>query len=309
MNIIYTFGYFIISFFALSIIGLFVSWIDRKITARIQWRVGPPWYQNFADIIKLSGKEILISEGSNKFIFVFAPILAVVSSSVCGTILFLVLKNSFGFGGDLILFVYLLTLPSLSIILGGSASGNVLASVGISRELKLLLSYELPFICGIIIPALKANSTTSLIEILKHQQMAGSNILSISGIIGFVIILISSTGKLGLVPFDLSEAETEIAGGALIEYSGILLGFYKLAKSILLFVVPAFVVILYFGGTQINNFGGFLFFVLKYLIVLILITLIRNTNPRLRIDQALKFFWGWLTLIGILGILITLMGF
>jgi len=308
MSIIYNFGFFVFSFVVLSIIGLIAGWIDRKITARIQWRVGPPWYQNFVDIIKLSGKEILISENSNKFIFVFAPILSVISSTLCGTIILLLLKNNFGFGGDLILFVYLLTIPSLSIILGGSASGNVLASVGVSRELKLLLSYELPFICGIIIPALKANSTTSLIEIVKFQMMNGSNILSISGIIGFIIILISATGKLGVVPFDLSEAETEIAGGSLIEYSGILLGFYKLSKYILFFVVPSFIVLLYLGGTPLNSFSGFMIFVLKYLIVLILITLIRNTNPRLRIDQALKFFWGWLTLIGIVGILITLIG-
>ena len=309
MNIIYSFGWFIFSFVVLSIVGLFVGWIDRKITARIQWRVGPPWYQNFADFIKLTGKEVLIPEGSNKFIFIFSPVLAVIASTICGSIILLVLKNSFGFGGDLILFVYLLTIPSLSIILGGSSSGNVLASVGISRELKLLLSYELPFICGIIIPALKANSTTSLIDIIKFQQMNGSNILSLSGVIGFVVILIASTGKLGVVPFDLSEAETEIAGGSLIEYSGILLGFYKLTKSILLVVVPVFIVILYLGGTSITGLGSFLIFVLKYLIVVILITLIRNTNPRLRIDQTLKFFWGWLTLIGIIGILITLMGF
>jgi len=308
MNIIYSFGWFIFSFVVLSIVGLFVGWIDRKITARIQWRVGPPWYQNFADFIKLTGKEVLIPEGSNKFIFIFSPVLAVIASTICGSIILLVLKNSFGFGGDLILFVYLLTIPSLSIILGGSSSGNVLASVGISRELKLLLSYELPFICGIIIPALKANSTTSLIDIIKFQQMNGSNILSLSGVIGFVVILIASTGKLGVVPFDLSEAETEIAGGSLIEYSGILLGFYKLTKSILLVVVPVFIVILYLGGTSITGLGSFLIFVLKYLIVVILITLIRNTNPRLRIDQALKFFWGWLTLIGITGILISLSG-
>ncbi|MFN4227085.1 MAG: respiratory chain complex I subunit 1 family protein [Candidatus Ratteibacteria bacterium] len=308
MILIYNFAYFILSFVVLSIIGLFVLWIDRKLTARIQWRVGPPWYQNFADIIKLSGKEVLIPENGNKFMFLFSPILGLVSATICGTIIFFVLKRNFGFGGDLILLVYLLIIPSLAIILGGSSSGNVLASVGISRELKLLLSYELPFICGIIIPAIKSGSTTSLIEILKYQEINGSNILSLSGIIGFIIILISSIGKLGFVPFDLAEAETEIAGGSLIEYSGILLGFYKLTKAILFVVVPIFVVILYLGGSAINSFGGFLIFLIKYLIVVILITLIRNTNPRLRIDQTLRFFWGWLTLIGILGILLTLSG-
>jgi NADH-quinone oxidoreductase subunit H len=309
MNIAYLLFWFILYSVILSISGFIAGWIDRKITARVQWRVGPPWYQNFVDFIKLTGKEVLIPEGGNKFIFVFSPVLGLIAAFCVGTILFFVFREGFGFSGDIILIVYLLTIPSLSIILGGSSSGNVLASVGISRELKLLLSYELPFICGIVIPALKANSTTSLIEIIKFQQINGSNILSLSGIIGFIVILIASTGKIGVVPFDLSEAETEIAGGSLIEYSGILLGFYKLTKSILLVIVPLFIVLLYLGGTEITGFGSFLIFVLKYIIVLILITLIRNTNPRLRIDQALKFFWGWLTLIGIIGILITLMGF
>lgn len=308
MNIGYAFASFVGSFIFLSIAGLFVGWIDRKITARIQWRVGPPWYQNYIDLIKLSAKEILIPENANKFIFISAPVASVIASTLCGTILLLVLKKNFAFAGDLILFVYLLTIPSLSIILGGSASGNVLASVGISRELKLLLSYELPFICGIIIPALKAGGTTSLVKIIEYQHIHGSNFLSLSGIIGFIIILIASCGKLGVVPFDLAEAETEIAGGAFIEYSGILLGFYKLSKAILLVVVPLFIVSLYLGGTEINSFGNFLVFVIKYLVMVLLITLIRNTNPRLRIDQALKFFWGWFTLLGILGIILTITG-
>jgi NADH-quinone oxidoreductase subunit H len=100
MNIIYSFGWFIFSFVVLSIVGLFVGWIDRKITARIQWRVGPPWYQNFADFIKLTGKEVLIPEGSNKFIFIFSPVLAVIASTICGSIILLVLKNSSGFIGS-----------------------------------------------------------------------------------------------------------------------------------------------------------------------------------------------------------------
>jgi len=308
MSSVYIFFWFIFYSMVLSISGLFAGWIDRKITARVQWRVGPPWYQNFADFVKLSGKEVLIPESGNRFIFISSPVLGFIAASLSGIIIFFVLRENFGFSGDIILIVYLLTIPPLSIILGGSSSGNILASVGISRELKLLLSYELPFICAIIIPAIKADSTTSLIKIIEHQWQYSSNILSISGIIGFVVILISSVGKLGLVPFDLSEAETEIASGSLIEYSGILLGFYKLAKYILLVVVPLFIVVLYLGGTKIYGFGSFLIFILKYLIVLVLITLIRNTNPRLRIDQALRFFWGWLTLIGILGILISLMG-
>jgi len=305
MSITYTFVYFIGSFIVLSIIGFIASWIDRKVTARIQWRVGPPWYQNFADFIKLTAKEVFIPENANKFTFVFAPVLSILGSVISGTILFLVLGKNFGFNGDLILLVYLLALPSLGIILGGSSSGNVLSSVGVSRELKLLLGYELPFICGIIVPAIKSGSTTSLVKILEFQQTNKLIIFSLPGIIGFIISIFAITGKLGFVPFDLAEAEGEISGGVLIEYSGILLGLFKLAKSILLVVGPLFLVILYMGGISFASISSTINGILKYVLILVLIVIIKNTNPRLRIDQAIRFFWGWLTILGILSIILT----
>jgi NADH-quinone oxidoreductase subunit H len=296
------------SFFLLNVLGLVAMWIDRKLTARLQFRVGPPWYQNFVDFFKLIGKEILIPEKSNVFMFVFAPLLALLSASMAGTIMLFAMKLGLSFAGDIILIVYLLTIPSFAIILGGSASGNVLAAVGISREIKLLLGYELPFVCAIIIPALKSGSTTSFLTIIQHQQTNGMFIGSISGIIGFVIGLLSLQGKLGLVPFDLAEAEGELAAGAFMEYSGILYGFFKLTKAVLFISGPLFLVSLYFGGVSTSSVGGTITGILKYLLVLVLITLIRNTNPRLRIDQALKLFWGWLTLLGLVGILLVFMG-
>ncbi|HDD64875.1 MAG TPA: NADH-quinone oxidoreductase subunit H [Firmicutes bacterium] len=308
MSISILIGYYVMSSVILGILGFIASWIDRKLTARIQFRVGPPWYQNFVDFIKLTAKEVYIPENGNKFIFVIAPVLSLIGVTLCGTILFLVLNKNFGFQGDLILFVYLLTLPSLAIILGGSSSGNILASVGVSRELKLLLGYELPFICAIIIPAVKSGSTTSLVEILKYQQTNSLTIFSISGIIGFIISIFALVGKLGFVPFDLAEAEGEISSGAFIEYSGILLGLFKLSKSILLIVGPLFVIILYLGGISFCSIGKVINGILKYLLILVLIILIKNTNPRLRIDQAMRFYWFWLTAFGILAIGLAFMG-
>jgi len=308
MSLAYSFLYFIWSFAILSVTGLIAMWIDRKVTARIQWRVGPPWWQNFADFVKLSGKEVLIPENANKFLFVSAPVIAVVGTTVCGTILFLIFRKNFGFPGDLILLVYLLTLPSLAIILGGSSSGNVLASVGVSREIKLLLSYELPFIYAIIIPAIKSGATTSLVNILAFQQTTRLTIFSLSGVIGFLISLFAIQGKLGYVPFDAAEAEGEICSGAMIEYSGILLGLFKLAKVILLVVAPLFVITLYFGGISFASVGSAINGILKYVLVLVLIVLIKNTNPRLRIDQIMRFFWVRLTLFGIIGIILAFLG-
>jgi len=301
MSVPFVILYFIGGFVFLSVSGLIAMWIDRKVTARIQFRVGPPWYQNFVDFIKLTGKEVLIPEKANKLIFVSSPVAALMAASLSGVILLLALKK-IGFAGDIILLVYLLVIPSLAIILGGSSSGNILASVGVSRELKLLLSYELPFICAIIIAAIKGGSTTSLTKIMTYQQSTGISVFSISGIIGFSISIFALQGKLGLVPFDLAEAEGEISTGAFIEYSGILLGFFKLAKAILYIVAPLFIVCLFLGGISFNSVGKGINGILKYVLVLVIMILIKNTNPRVRIDQAFKFFWIKLTLLGIIGI-------
>ena len=307
MSVPYTTLYFIGSFLFLSVSGLIAVWIDRKITARIQFRVGPPWYQNFVDFIKLTGKEVLIPEKANKLIFVSSPVAALMAASLSGVILLLALKK-FGFAGDIILLVYLLVIPSLAIILGGSSSGNVLASVGVSRELKLVLSYELPFICAIIIAGIKGGSTTSLTKIMTYQQSTRISVFSISGIIGFFISIFALQGKLGLVPFDLAEAEGEISTGTFIEYSGILLGLFKLAKAILYIVGPLFIVCLFLGGISFDSVGRVINGILKYFLVLIIMILIKNTNPRVRIDQAMRFFWGWLTFFGIVGIILAFIG-
>ena len=306
MSVPFVVLYFIGSFLFLSMSGLIAMWIDRKITARIQFRVGPPWYQNFVDFIKLTGKEVLIPEKANKLIFVSSPVAALMAASLSGAILLLALKKM-GFAGDIILLVYLLVIPSLAIILGGSSSGNILASVGVSRELKLLLSYELPFICAIIIAGIKGGLTTSLTKIMAYQQSTRISVFSISGIIGFFISIFALQGKLGLVPFDLAEAEGEISTGAFIEYSGILLGLFKLTKAILYIVGPLFIVCLFLGGISFDSVGRVINGILKYFLVLIIMILIKNTNPRVRIDQAFKFFWVKLTLFGIIGISLALL--
>jgi NADH-quinone oxidoreductase subunit H len=308
MSTVIIFLCLIVSFVVLSVVGLMAMWVERKVTARLQFRVGPPWYQNLADLVKLTGKEVLIPAKANVFIFVFAPVLALISVTTAGTIVLLSFTRGFGFPGDVILLLYLLTIPSLAIILGGSSSGNVLASVGISREMKLLLGYELPFVCALIIPALMSGTTTSLSEIIAFQKANGMTIGSFAGVVGFVIAIFALQGKIGFVPFDLAEAEGEIAGGALIEYSGILLGLFKLTKAILLIVGPLFLIALYFGGINLLSLTGIATGILKYLMFLVLFILIKNTNPRLRIDQALRFFWGWMTLFGVTGIMLAIAG-
>ncbi|GAI72811.1 unnamed protein product [marine sediment metagenome] len=305
---IYIFYFLFFGFLLTAIIGLLASWIDRKVTARVQYRVGPPLLQPLIDIVKLLGKETLIPAGSSKITFLMAPVIGLASVILVSTLLWI--NNIYpakSFLGDLIVVLYLLVIPSISIIIGGFASRNPLASLGASREMKLILSYELPFILAILVTVIKSGFTFRLGEILTFQAQNGAFVRSWSGTLALIVAIICMQAKLALVPFDIPEAETEIAGGPLIEYSGSGLAIYRLMKNMLMFTVPFFLIIVFIGGLRFDGIH-LLYGVLKYIGLVALMTVIRNTNPRVRIDQAVKFFWGPVTIIAIIAIILALLG-
>ena len=291
-----------------AVLGLLTAWLDRKVTARVQYRVGPPWYQSFADVFKLMGKEVVIPENAKRTGFLLAPMVSLAASALVATMLGVYNFGLYdGFVGDIIVFWYFLAIPSIMLILGAGASGSPLASVGSSREMKLLLGYEVPFIIVITMVIFKVGATLSLTEIIEHQIAHGPVLYSVSGVIGFIVALLCVQAKLGLVPFDMPEAETELGGGVYYDYSGAALGAFKLSKAILLYALPVFLITLFWGGIQTAGLG-ILWAVLKYALIVVLITLIRNTNPRLRIDQAVRFFWGKLTLLAIIAFILSVLG-
>lgn len=301
-----TFVYLLVfGFAATAVLGLVTSWIDRKVTARVQYRVGPPFFQPFFDIMKLLGKETLIPAGASRATFLMAPVIGL-SGVIAASTLFWV--NQFfegGFMGDWIVAIYLLTVPSMSIILGGFASRNPLASIGASREMKLVIAYELPFILAALVPVIWAGqlSLSGIIESQSGGVVAGHA----SGIIALVVAILCVQAKLALVPFDIPEAETEIVEGPLVEYSGPGLAIFKLMKNMLLFILPFFLIILFFGGLRFSGIN-ILWTVLEYVGIVAVITVIRNTNPRVRIDQAVKFFWGPMTILAIVAVVLALNG-
>ena len=298
------FNYFIFPGFLFSAsVGLIAGWLDRKISARLQWRKGPPWHQNFTDIIKLLGKETIVPEGA-RLTFLAAPYLGLLSLVLCATVLGNALfLSGQSFRGDLIVVLYLLVIPAIALIIGASSAANPLASIGVSREMKLLLGYELPFIISLITVVIKSGGVIKLEDILSHQAGFGSNIFSLSGAIAFVVAVLCLQAKLGFVPFDMAEADQEIMGGTLIEYSGLPLAIFKLTKALLLVTGPLFVITLFLGKDI-----GPLFLLLKFAMLLVIAILIKNTNPRLRIEQALKFFWGPVTVLALLGLIFASLG-
>jgi NADH-quinone oxidoreductase subunit H len=300
----YLFNFFIFPGFLFTVvIGLAACWIDRKVTARLQWRVGPPWYQPLIDLIKLSIKEITVPRSASKVLFFLSPMIGLSAVTLVSTFVWLINidPGSRGFSGDMIVILYLLTLPAIAVILGASASGNPLASLGASREIKLVIAYELPFIITLLVPVIKSGGLLRLSDIINYQAGHGTFISSFSGSLAFIVALFCMQAKLGLVPFDASEAETEIMAGTYIEYSGMLLGLFKLTKTMLMVALPLFLITLFWQGFNFLSMW-------KYLILLIIIILIRNTNPRLRIDQAMRFFWGKMTILSVLAVFLAMIG-
>lgn len=290
-----------------SALGIFASWFDRKITARVQWRKGPPLLQPLYDVIKLLGKEVILPANSSFWTFLSFPLIGLACSALASSILWLAfLSPEKSFVADIFVVIYLMNIPAISLIVASFASANPLASQGASREIKLLLSYELPFILSCLVVLIKAQGI-KLGELIFYQAVNGLCIGSLSGSLAFIVGLLCTQAKLGAVPFDIAEAETEIMAGAYIEFSGPVLAVFRLTRYIMLVAAPLFLVMLFLGNVATSP-QAFLVLGLKYLTVVLLTVLIRNTNPRLRIDQAMRFFWGPVTAVSFIAVILALLG-
>ncbi|MBN2281981.1 MAG: NADH-quinone oxidoreductase subunit H [Candidatus Marinimicrobia bacterium] len=293
-------------FLFVAVLGLLVGWVDRKVSARFQFRVGPPVLQNFNDFFKLLGKQTIIVKDSVKSLFIAAPLLAFGTLCLIATMVGMALFFEQGFHGDLLVLMYLMMVYSVMLVLGGISTGNVYSSIGAGREIKLLLGDELVFILVCLIPIVKSGYAVNL-EAMIIAQSDGMFIGSVSGVIGLIAGLLCIQAKMALRPFDIAEAETEIVEGPLMEYSGPLLAFWKLNHHIMYVAYPLVLVVLFFGGFNLQGIG-ILWAVLKYLLIVVLMIIIKNTNPRLQIDNALKFFWRVLAPLAFIGLILAVLG-
>jgi NADH-quinone oxidoreductase subunit H len=288
-------------------LGLLAGWVDRKVSARFQFRVGPPLFQNFNDFFKLLGKETILVKSGVPWLFIAAPLAAfavlALAATVVGTALF------FGrtAGADLIVLMYLFMFYSVLIVLGGASPGNVFSSLGAGREVKILLADELPFILVCLVPIIRAGYKIDLGAILAVQAERGMLVGSVSGALAFLVALLAIQAKMALPPFHIPEAETELIAGPFTEYSGPLFAFWKLNQSMMLVVFPFLLILLFWGGFSLRGLGP-LWGVLKYLLILVLIIVIKNTNPRVRTDTAIAFFWKYLSPLALAAVVLAAWG-
>jgi len=291
--------------FFLSTYGLNVEFIDRKLYARIQNRQGPPWFQQLADFFKLIGKEGIIPTNADKGMFTMLPAFAL--AAVSATILYIPLWNVssiYPFKADLVVVLYLLTIPTVVFFIAGWVSNSLYATIGAVRTITQLFAYEVPLFMALLGPALLAGSW-SISEIAMFYYK--NPLLTLVNIPGFLVAIVAMQGKLERVPFDIPEAETEIVAGPFTEYSGRFLALFRMTIDIELIVLASLVGAIFLPFYAPNNLWlGIVIYLVKTLFVVFILALIRSIMARLRIEQMISFCWKFLAPAAILQIVINL---
>ena len=297
--------------------GLLLCGIDRKLVARMQKRVGPPILQPFYDFFKLCGKETIVPAAANRTVFLIAPLVGLAGLVVLQLFIPVFRFSAFSNVADIIVILYLLLIPALSIIIGGASTGSPYAGVGLSREMVPVLSCELPLGLVLLAVGKKVGAATgtglcfSPTEIVRYQMANGSLLWKLSMIPAAVAFLMVIPGETGSHPFDAAEAETEICEGMLAEYSGAPLGVYKLSHAVKLLTMTSLFVMLFLGGVgggiehlvaALGLTGGaagalimllsvLALFLLCVLITAVAISLVHAVTARLKIEQIFKYYW------------------
>lgn len=300
---------------AAMVLDIMLVWLERKVVARFQGRIGPnrvgPFglLQPIPDIVKLILKEDITPSGADKVVFNIAPVLSLASVVFLWAIIPLAATI---YGVDLnVGLLYLVAagaIGTLSIIMAGWASNNKYALLGAYRQVATMLSFEIPMIVALLIPAIFASSLS-----LKVITQAQSGIWFIwLSPLGALIFLVAALAELGRSPFDLNEGESEIVSGYHIEYSGMKFGLFYAGELLHAFTFGAFIGILFFGGWawplpwgEKYALIGVFNVIAKGIFFYWVIMWIKYTVPRIRIDQMLAFNWKFLTPLAFVLLMVT----
>jgi formate hydrogenlyase subunit 4 len=316
-------GTVLVAFFGMGF-GLGILGIDRKLAAHMQARIGPPLRQPFLDFRKLMRKENIIPENAIPWLFNAAPVFALVSS--ISILLYLPiggLPPVLGTYGDIILVMYLLTVPALAMVVGGFASGSPYATVGAQREMITMIAYEFPLATVLIALAWRL-SVLGIANPFSLSALTAAPVWGMAGPLGLVgavllliVLILVTPGELSRVPFDTPEAETELAGGLMVEYSGRNLAMFYLAQGVKTVAMTSVIVALFFpwglsgflpGGPVVGAVVDFIFYIVKVLaVVFVSVSFIRVAMARFRINQVVTMYWVFIGGLGILGLLLLVL--
>ncbi len=295
------------------LVGWLLAGLDRKVIARMQRRIGPPVMQPVYDFFKLLGKENIVPATANALAYKLAPMLSFVSLSLIMLFIPIFSFSAASTSADLIVILYLITIPGVALIIGGSSTGSPYGAVGISREMVTMMSYELPFVLVLLAVAKKAGGDTLVFNLLlidAWQVENGCMILHWSMIPAALAFLLVIPAEVGTQPFDVAEAETEICEGPLCEYSGPPLAVFKLGTCMKMFIMSALFTALFFGGIRTGFvLTDIIVFVLICVIVtLICITTVHAVTARLRIQHLFVFYWKYVSVLALVSLVLVWFG-
>ena len=291
---------------------LLTIWLERKVSARFQDRLGPnrvgPFglFQGFADIVKLITKEDITPAGADKTVFNIGPVIAVASVvGIWAVIPFASTMVGTDINVGILYSVAVGAIGTLAIMMGGWASNNKYALLGSFRTVAQLVSYEVPMIIALLIPTLLAGSM-SMNTIVQEQQVW----FVVAAPIAALLFLISSIAEVGRAPFDLLEAESEIVAGFHVEYTGMKFGVWMLAEFLHAFTICALTAVVFLGGWRgpwVDQYPllGVVYFLMKTYFVSMIMLWIRVTVPRVRIDQMNDLNWKFLVPLSLVALVVT----
>jgi NADH-quinone oxidoreductase subunit H len=263
--------------------SFFMLWLQRKINARLQGRIGPPFYQPFFDFVKLLGKEPIKRPALQGFVMSALPI-AAVAATLGAVALLPVLPSGAGFPGDLVLLVALIEVGPLLAVLGGFASRSMWGELGAAREAVMTAAYNLPFLTALI-----ALGWTSDLSISRLATTAPWSVR----LLAMAAILLCLPAKLHLNPFSISSAEQEIYAGVNTEYDGPRLALWELSHGLEWVALTGLFAVLSVPLAGVAEVWRVLAFLALSLLVVVALSVAAASTARLKLAQTARWFWLW----------------
>jgi NADH-quinone oxidoreductase subunit H len=282
---------------------MYLTWLERKLVARIQDRWGPnrvgPFglLQPIADGIKMILKENITPSGADQILHTLAPVIVVIPSLMMFAVL------PFGRGMipvdlniGIFFFISISALETVAVVMAGWSSRSKYSLLGGMRSAAQAISYEVPLGLSLIAVVMQVGSLSTRAIVEAQGGWFGLQwfIIHPWGFLGFLIFMITGIAEINRTPFDTPEGESELVGGYHTEYSGMKFALFQMAEFLSAFAVSAMAATLFLGGWQGPLLPSWLWFMLKSMSIFFVLIWLRGTFPRFRIDQVMAFAWKFL---------------
>ncbi|MBC7187402.1 MAG: NADH-quinone oxidoreductase subunit H [Calditrichaeota bacterium] len=297
-----TIGLSVLQVLLVLLLSPLLEGVIRKLIAFVHSRIGPPLYQPYLDILKLLGKEEIAS--SRSFLFRYSAVIALTAVLTASLLVPMLGKPPLGFAGEVVVFVYLISVVAVMIFMSGVTSGSPYGLVGAGREVMMVLTVEPVLAIALITAAVKSGSM--MFGDMVSWQLTHPP--AISMVIVGIALFLAIVAQLARLPFDIVEADQEIMEGPFVEQSGPKLALFKWGFYAKQLIFASLLVSVFIPWPHVGKLAlDALITLAKVVVLLVLVGVVHAVNPRLRIDQSIQFF-GLLIFASAAGLAFALVG-